>query len=341
MAYAFSQGDGASRTPDTAPGGRAALSLAGCAALVFGLLAYAGPIGLAFGAALELWPVGGIVGALFEYEVKKDDSVVALSARYAVSERAIIHDNALKRPYPVSTGDRLYLHNRHLVPAPLTDGIVINLPQRMLFVFRENRLVGAYAVAIGTPDWRTPTGDYRIRVLEKDKAWIVPPSIQDEMREQGKPVLTRVEPGPDNPLGRFWIGLSLPGYGIHGTNAPSSVYRVRTHGCIRVHPGDIEALYGQLALHMPVKIIYAPTLMSRLSDGRIVVEVNPDVYHRGDDPLRELRQMADAQGIAERVDWSVAARIAKDRMGQAFEVGLAAPTPVSQVMMSSPRGRRG
>ncbi|HWI15033.1 MAG TPA: L,D-transpeptidase, partial [Burkholderiales bacterium] len=186
---------------------------------------------------------------------------------------------------------------------------------------------GAYAVALGRPDWKTPTGSYSVGALVKDKPWIVPPSIQEEMREQGRPVLTRVEPGPDNPLGRFWIGLTLPGYGIHGTNAPSSIYRMRTHGCIRVHPDDIEALYGNASLRMPVKIIYAHTVVARLADGRIVAEVNPDVYNRGGDPLRMMRDGAKAQGIEDRIDWTLAAQVARARMGQAYEIGYAPSRP--------------
>ena len=269
----------------------------------------------------------GIVGGRFEYEVVRGDSVSAISARYAVSERALIRDNRLKPPYRLKPGDRLRVHNRHLVPEALADGIVINLPQRLLFLFRDGRLTAAYAVAAGKPDWRTPTGTYAVAALEQDKTWIVPPSIQAEMKAQGKRALTRVPPGPDNPLGRYWIGLSLAGYGIHGTNAPTSVYYLRTHGCIRVHPDDIGRLYGQVALHMPVKIIYAHTLVARLADGRIAAEVNPDFYQRVGDPLELMREAAQRLGLEAAIDWSAAAQVAKARLGQAYEIGRVAANP--------------
>ena len=80
--------------------------------------------------------------------------------------------------------------------------------------------------------------------MQRHKEWIVPESIQEEMRREGKDVLTRVPPGPDNPLGRHWIGLSIGGIGIHGTIAPSSVYHFRSHGCIRLHPDDVEEKAG-------------------------------------------------------------------------------------------------
>jgi L,D-transpeptidase ErfK/SrfK len=279
---------------------------------------------LAYAAPLEIGPVPGIVGSRFEYVVRKGDTLTAISAHYAVSEKALIRDNGLRAPYRLMPGDRLQVHNRHLVPGdPPADGIVINLPQRVLFVFRGGALASAYPVAAGKPTWKTPTGSYAIRTMEQDKPWIVPPSIQAEMRAEGRPVLTRVEPGPDNPLGRYWLGLTLAGYGIHGTNAPSSIYYLRTHGCIRVHPDDMETLYGQVMLHMPVRIIYAHTLLARLADGRIVAEVNPDFYGRGGDPLQLLRDMAYKEGLEAGIDWAAAARVAKARIGQAYEIGRA------------------
>lgn len=286
------------------------------------LLAVAAPAGV-HAAALEP-QLEGLVGSRFEHVVRKGDSITAVSARYAVSERALIRDNGLKPPYRIRAGETLLVHNRHLVPERIADGIVINLPQRLLFLFRGGQVAGAYAVAAGRSDWRTPTGTYAIATLEQDKTWIVPLSIQDEMRAQGKPVLTRVPPGPANPLGRYWIGLTLPGYGIHGTNAPSSIYYLRTHGCIRVHPDDVEALYGQAALQMPVKIIYAHTLLARLPDGRIVAEVNLDPYARGGDPLALMRSAARAQGLEAAIDWRAAESVAKARLGQAYEIGQAA-----------------
>ena len=121
---------------------------------------------LAYGAALEIGAVPGIVGSRFEYLVRKGDTLTAVSARYAVSEKALIRDNALRSPYRLKPGDTLQIHDRHLVPGnPPVDGIVINLPQRVLFVFRKGVLVAAYPVAAGKPTWKTPTGSYAIRAM--------------------------------------------------------------------------------------------------------------------------------------------------------------------------------
>jgi len=218
-------------------------------------------------ASTELPTLPGVTGGEFTYTA---DSLASISSRFGVLEKVLARDNGLRPPYRLKTGDRLKVDNRHLIPEALPEGIVINIPQRMLFLFRDAKLAASYPVALGRHDWQTPTGSFFVAQLEKNKTWCVPPSIQEEMRRAGKPVITRVAPGPDNPLGGYWIGLSLPGYGIHATIAPASVYRMRTHGCIRLHPEDAAALYARVSLKMPVKIIYAPVLLSKLEDGRRV-----------------------------------------------------------------------
>jgi L,D-transpeptidase ErfK/SrfK len=116
------------------------------------------------------------------------------------------------------------------------------------------------------------------------------------MRRQGKPVLTSVPPGPDNPLGRYWIGLNRTGVGIHGTNAPGSIYKTTTHGCIRMHPDDIEELFHRVELETPVTIIYEPVLVARV-DGQVFVEAHADVYGRSGD-RRDALPLAEADSVA-------------------------------------------
>ena len=90
-----------------------------------------------------------------------------------------------------------------------------------------------------------PVGRLHVVRMQRHKEWIVPESIQEEMRREGKDVLTRVPPGPDNPLGRHWIGLSIGGIGIHGTIASSGVYHFRSHGCIRLHPEVVSGIISR------------------------------------------------------------------------------------------------
>ena len=163
-----------------------------------------------------------ITGDVQRYRVMNGDTLALVAARFGMEPQVLARDNGLKPNARLKPGDTLEVDNRHIVPQGYDDGIVINLPQRRLFLFRNGSLKESYPVAGGSGGWRTPTGEFSVRVMEVDPSWEVPKSIQAEMAREGKRVLTRVPPGPDNPLGTRWIGLT-PSIGIHGTNAPSSI----------------------------------------------------------------------------------------------------------------------
>jgi lipoprotein-anchoring transpeptidase ErfK/SrfK len=72
----------------------------------------------------------------------------------------------------------------------------------------------------------------------------------EEARQLGRKLI--LPPGPNNPVGRAWIGLSLPGYGIHGTPDPEKVGRTESHGCFRLANWDAIALLGLVSIGLPV-----------------------------------------------------------------------------------------
>ena len=267
-----------------------------------------------------------VVGERFEYVVKQGDLLTSIAARFGESAMAIAHSNGIAYNGLLYPGQRLEIDNRHVVPETLENGILINLPQRMLFLFRAGSLAGAYPVGLGKPTWPTPTGQFHVVQLRKNPTWTVPISIQEEMRRERQVVLTTVPGGPDNPLGKYWIGLSLPGYGIHGTNAPPSVYHFQSHGCIRLHPDDVEKLFPEVEIGTDGEIIYAPVLLALLDDGRIYLEVNRDVYNKGVNALQMLNELAEANHLTNRIDWQKAAKIAKQQEGLARQINLQAET---------------
>lgn len=162
-------------------------------------------------------------------------------------------------------------------PTVITDGIVINIPQRLLVVMRDGIVAARYPVAVGLPTWQTFVGPFTVVAKETDPVWDVPVSVQEEMRLAGKKVITRVPPGPNNPLGKFWLGLSEPGFGIHGTNAPKTVGSFATHGCIRMRPADIAALYASVTVGTPGEMVYEPVLVGGDENG-LWLEAHPDAY---------------------------------------------------------------
>jgi len=264
---------------------------------------------------------GAIVEQALEHVVARGEGLGTLAARYGVPVARIAEHNALDARKGLAIGQRVAIVSRHVVPPPLADGILVNVPQRMLFRFEAGRVVAAFPVTVGKPGWATPTGDFTVTSLQVDKTWIVPPSIQAEMLREGKPVLKQVAPGPANPLGRHWIGTSLPGIGLHGTNAPSSIYGFRSHGCVRMHPDDIAALFESMRVGDRGTIVYRSLLLARSDDGRIWFEANPDAYRREAGSLDAVREMARLQAIdPASIDWARVEKATRQRPGYAIDV---------------------
>ena len=262
-----------------------------------------------------------VTGGDTEYTVKRGDFLIAIGARFGVAPELLAQQNAISFNGIIRPGQRLHIHNPHIVPASLDDGILVNLPQGMLFHFSQGDVVAAYPVGLGKPSWPTPQGEFKIVTRQANKAWKVPTSIQEEMRREGKIVQEEVPPGPDNPLGKHWLGLSLWGYGIHGTIAPASVYHFQSHGCIRLHPDDIAELFDQVRVGMPGRLIYQPVLLAVIEDGRILLEVHRDIYKKGIDPAQTVRNLAEANGLSQAVDWPKVDAVIAAQDGLAEKVG--------------------
>ena len=284
------------------------------AALMLALLAPLAP------AVAESPTAGRLSGSPFEHRVEPGESLWSVGARHGVGVAALARDNGLSPEAWLQVGQGLLVDPRHVVPASLERGVVLNVPQRMLFFFDGNDLLEAFPVAVGRPSWPTPLGDFHVIDRQVDKTWHVPLSIQREMCREGRPVLTEVPPGPENPLGRHWLGLSRRGYGIHGTIAPTSIHHFITHGCIRMHPDDVAVLFAALQVGDAVRIVYDPVLLASLPDGRVFLEAHPDAYRRAGDPLERARELAERSGCSARIDWERAQQVLQAREGIAREV---------------------
>ncbi len=127
--------------------------------------------------------------------------------------------------------------------------IVIQRGSNELRLYDGTQLVRAFPVATGQAIYPTPLGTWKIVTMQRNPWWY--PPTQDAWARGLKPV----PPGPSNPLGTRWMGLSAPGVGIHGTDAPSSIGYSVSHGCIRMQVPDAEWLFEHVHVGTPVVIV--------------------------------------------------------------------------------------
>lgn len=128
--------------------------------------------------------------------------------------------------------------------------IVIRRETKQLQLFEGRRLVRRFRIATGTWQYPTPLGGFSIVTKQRHPWWYPPPS--DWARG-----LSPVPPGPGNPLGTRWMGLSASRVGIHGTPDAASVGYSASHGCIRMYVPDAEWLFERVEVGTTVFIVSA------------------------------------------------------------------------------------
>jgi L,D-transpeptidase ErfK/SrfK len=261
-----------------------------------------------------------VAGGKEEVEVPPRTTLNRLALEKGLQWRVVARDNNLPKPYRLKPGMVLKVNTTHIVPAELSQGLVINLPELMLYYFQGGAYQRRYALAVGRRSWPTPTGDYYLCNKTRNPTWTVPPSIQEEMALAGLEVLEKVPPGPKNPLGAFWMGTSAPGVGIHATNRPWSVGSSVSHGCIRMLPEEIAQLFPQLEVGVPVKIIYRPVKLARTPEGRIYLEALPNIYRQKLDYQAYVEELARNFQLEGLIDWDKVPAILKAKEGIAQDI---------------------
>jgi lipoprotein-anchoring transpeptidase ErfK/SrfK len=139
--------------------------------------------------------------------------------------------------------------------------IVVSIPDRKLAVLEDDRVVKVYSTAVGAPVSPSPHGDFTIVNRLADPTWYT----------KGR----TVPPGKSNPLGTRWMGLSVKGYGIHGTNVPGSIGHNVSHGCIRMRNRDVEELFELMAVGDAVELFGERNEETERLFGPVVVAEKP------------------------------------------------------------------
>jgi L,D-transpeptidase ErfK/SrfK len=287
-------------------------------------------------AALEtrhfaLAPQQELVGETQVLFARYENTFSAIGRQYNLGYEEMRRANPGVDQWLPGEGTPIYLPTQTILPEAPRKGIVINVPAMRLYYFTTEKpataggpevvKVSTHPVGIGTEGWATPFGEAKVMQKAKDPTWYVPASVRKEHAERGDPLPSIVPPGPDNPLGAYAMTLSLPGYLIHGTNKPAGVGMRSSHGCIRLYPEDIEALFGRVARGTAVRLVNQPVLAA-WDNGQLYLEVHPplaeethDLVAEADAALSRAMMRAGAAAAAVVIDRAAIERIVAEQRG--------------------------
>jgi lipoprotein-anchoring transpeptidase ErfK/SrfK len=158
----------------------------------------------------------------------------------------------------VAVGRAMAQQQEAAEPAP-SRRIVVSIPDRKLALIENGKVVKIYPTAVGADRSPSPTGTFTVIRCVTNPTWW----------HEGKVY----PPGKNNPVGSRWIGLSQKGYGIHGTNAPKSIGRNVSHGCIRMLNRDVEQLFALVKVGDVVEL-----------HGEVTAEI-AQIFHPAADPV--------------------------------------------------------
>jgi L,D-transpeptidase ErfK/SrfK len=305
-------------------------------------------------AAASVYPLpadgSAVVGTDSTVATVYEDTLPDIAHRYSLGYYEIIRANPGVDVWLPGAGKQLTLPGRRILPPGPREGIVLNLPEHRLYYFPkphpgEQPVVITYPVSIGKMDWRTPLGETHVIAKIRHPAWYPPESIRKEHAANGDPLPKVVGPGPDNPLGDFALRLAA-GHGeymIHGTNNPTAVGMAVTHGCIRMYPEDVAALFALIPVGTPVRLINQPVKVA-WAGGQLFLEAHPPVDDEGQSVEPDLQllsqQLDQALGTdTAAIHWDLARATLQAASGMPTLVGLAAdpdtpPAPAPQAAAS-------
>jgi len=282
-----------------------------------------------------------IIGALTTYRIQPGDTLLDVGRWFGLSAKEISDANGHMDWWLPPVGRVVILPTAHILPDSPHSGIILNVPEMRLYyyypspaytrhrrgkviaaAFHGTRVVYTFPVGLGRFDWKTPIGPWRVTAKVKDPTWVLPEDIyQEHLERDGE--ADRVVPGggPDNPLGHYKLDLSIPEYGLHGTNVPWGIGMTVSHGCVRLFPEDIERLYGKTPVGTPGEFTYQPVKFGWRGDA-LYAEVHDDLYGKYPGLWKLATRELQRQKLAGKVDLAKLEKVVVLRAGIPTYVGF-------------------
>ncbi len=257
-------------------------------------------------AAIKIQP---LVGDLRTVKVAKGDTLYKIARSNSLTISAIMQANHLTSQKLVA-GQSLVLPTQFVLPRNPQDGIVLNIPERQVYLFEGGQLRAHYPVAVGKASWQTVTGTFKLVEKKENPTWHPTKNMVERTDIKDDPVL----PGKENPLGDRWMGWDTPGYGFHSTNEPTSVGTVASHGCVRLYPEAAHAMFDRVKLGETIISTYEPVEVGE-RDGHYFLVIFPDIYHEGLTTLAHVNKILDQYGLLSKVDQNAIHSIVANKDG--------------------------
>lgn len=276
---------------------------------------------------IPVWSLGGpnewLVGSATATLPRQGETFLEMSRRYDLGYNELIAANRNSDPWVPRKDEPLVIPTRWLVPAAARNGIVLNIPEMRLYYFRDGgRRVMTAPVGLGREDWKTPQGSFRIRGKTVNPTWVIPETIRRERIEENGFSEYSIPGGhPENPLGKHRLELTMPEYGIHGSNKEWGVGMLVSHGCLRLYNEDIATLFPMIEVGTPGVFVYEPVKIGK-HRGRVLVEVHDDIYGFVPAMYKTAWEMLEKKGWAAEVDPALLEAAVEARTGVPTDVGL-------------------
>jgi lipoprotein-anchoring transpeptidase ErfK/SrfK len=139
-----------------------------------------------------------------------------------------------------------------------TGSVTVDLSQKSIRVFdKDGNELALFHCSIAKDKAKLPTRDAKVAVIAApNPQYTFHPEMYPEVKDVAQNL--QIPAGPRNPVGLAWVGLDLPGYGIHGTPKPELIGKTGSHGCFRLTNWDALKFAGFVQIGIPVKIINPP-----------------------------------------------------------------------------------
>lgn len=227
---------------------------------------------------------GSLIGHDRVVSARASDTLLGIARKYSVGYWEIQAANPHVDLWLPGRGTRVVIPGRFIIPPLAHVGIIVNLAAHRLFYFprlgrHAQPVVITYPVSPGTRGWDTPVGVTRIVRKVPHPVWVPTPSILRAHAKEGDPIPRVYPAGPNNPMGEWALQTTLSGgeIYIHGTNNPMAIGMAVTHGCVRLYPEDIAALFHAVPVGTRVTIVNQP-ILATLQDGRLYLSIHPPLH---------------------------------------------------------------